>query len=109
MASEAVSEEATGFSAGRQALATLDDILRAKPTADPQLFSNCTQGLSTLRDHLIAEQRTTPPTPADRTRLAHVNAIISVVLAGHFPLGPIPWDELGKARAWLQAVLDRPD
>jgi hypothetical protein len=33
-----------------------------------------------------------------------LNGIISMVLAGHFPLGEVPWEELELARSWLAAL-----
>ena len=83
-----------GSSHGAEALACLDKILAQEPEPEPSLFSHATQHLSAFRDSLIADK-------APRTRLEHVNAVISVVMAGHFPLGKVPWPELHKARDWL--------
>ena len=83
--------------AGAEALACLDAILAKEPEPDPALFSHATRHLSAFRDALIAQQ-------ASRARLEHVNAVISVVMAGHFPLGKVPWPELHKARDWLAAA-----
>jgi len=33
-----------------------------------------------------------------RERLTHLNGVLSVVLAGHFPLDDVPWDEIDRAR-----------
>jgi hypothetical protein len=96
---------AGGPDAGHRALSHLDALLLKAPRADSTLFSYCTQCLAVLRDELIAAHRAGTPSAEARTRLAHVNAIISVVMAGHFPLGPVPWDELRKARSWLADVL----
>ncbi len=82
---------------GEQALICLDEILAGEPKTDQSLFSKCAENLSALRNRMIADR-------ADRTSLEHVNATISVVMAGHFPLGQIPWGELHKARAWLDAI-----
>ncbi len=86
---------------GEDALAILDRILAQQPKPDKNLFSRCTEKLAALRDAMIANQ-------ADRTGLDHVNAVISIVMAGHFPLGPVPWDELRLARDWLATVVGRP-
>jgi hypothetical protein len=90
---------------GHQALALLDRILSQAPDPDASLFSPCTISLVALREAMIAERRRTGYTAEQNRRLEHVNAIISVVMAGHFPLGPIPWKELKKARAWLKDLL----
>jgi hypothetical protein len=36
----------------------------------------------------------------------HLNGVISVVLAGNFPLGDVPWGELDKARDWLRDLVE---
>ncbi len=82
---------------GREALAALDAALAQRPRKDHASLSRATTCLCAFRDDLIAEGRGGRPSP-DVTRL---NAIISVVLAGHFPLGSVPWDELVLARGWL--------
>ncbi len=79
--------------AGRTALAALDAILAQEPEPDPGLFSKATRCLSLYRDGLIESGR--------RTHLERVNAVISIVMAGHFPLGPVPWAELHNVRGWL--------
>ena len=80
------------------ALQRLDEILAQQPKPEQHLYAYCTACLAALRDRMIAER-------ADRAQLAHVNAVISVVMAGHFPLGPVPWDELRRARGWLAELV----
>ncbi len=79
--------------AGAVALAALDTILAQEPEPDHDLFSKSLHCLSVFRNSLI--------TSGQRGELEHVNAVISVVMAGHFPLGKLPWEELHKARGWL--------
>lgn len=86
------------------ALAELDKALAAKPHVEGHTLSAAASELSLLRDRLAARQREIGPSPDSRRRLEHVNAVISVVLAGHFPLGNVPWAELEKARLWLAAL-----
>ncbi len=78
---------------GKVALAALDTILAQEPEPDQDLFSKSIHCLSVFRNALIAS--------GQRAHLEHVNAVISVVMAGHFPLGKLPWAELHKARGWL--------
>ncbi len=87
MASDAASDP------GAAALDKLDRVLAGKPKADGQLLSEVAQSLAVYRNQLAAR--------ADRHSLDHVNAVMSIVLAAHFPLGPVPWDEVEKARGWL--------
>jgi hypothetical protein len=89
----------------RQALVEFDKATADKPRTDGQAFSAACEHLCRVRDELARQQRQAGATPASRKRLEHVNAIISVILAGHFPLGGVPWDELTKARAWLAGLV----
>ena len=91
---------------GREALAELDLALAAKPHAEGHTFSMAALHLSELRDRMAAEQRERGADAESRRRLEHVNAVISVVLAGHFPLGAVPWAELQKARGWLADLVE---
>jgi hypothetical protein len=84
---------ASDMTPGHAALAGLDTVLAERPHADGHKLSAVTHDLSVFRNGLIAGGHT--------QRLGHVNAVISIVLATHFPLGGIPWEELEKARAWL--------
>jgi hypothetical protein len=91
----------TAKSHSAAALAELDKVLDAKPHVDGHTLSVATQQLSALRDKMATQQRNIGPTPDSRRRLEHINAVISVVLAVHFPSGSVPWPELQKARNWL--------
>jgi hypothetical protein len=85
----------------QEALAAIDEAAAQQPKLDGAQFSRATLHLSAERDAMAAAQRAAGATAESRRRLEHINAIISVVLACHFPLGAIPWHELEKARAWL--------
>lgn len=90
---------------GREALAAFDEILREKPKADGHLFSQAARNMAAYRDAMIEQHPGHGRTATQRQQLEHVNAIISVVLAGHFPLGSVPWPEIEAARSWLAEVL----
>jgi hypothetical protein len=90
----------------RTALAELDKALAAKPRVDGHTLSAVAHSLSLLRDSIAMRQREVGQTQDSRRRLEHVNAVISVVLGVHFPLGSVPWDELEKARDWLSRLAD---
>ena len=94
--------------AGREALVALDEVLRERPHAEGQTFTKVTELLAQYRNVMTARHRREPPGPVERRRLEHVNAVISVVLGGHFPLGSVPWREIEKAREWLAAIVDEP-
>jgi hypothetical protein len=87
-----------------KALSSLDQALSGKPVVDGQAFSAATYQLCKVRDDLARQQREEGPSEASRKRLERVNGVISVVLAGHFPIGAVPWDELDRARGWLADI-----
>ena len=82
----------------RDALAAVDKALAERPHKEGHTFSVAARSL-------CAGSRQPEPREKDdplrRRWLGHINAVISVVLAGHFPLGSVPWDEIAKARGWL--------
>ena len=90
---------------GHQALALIDQALAKQPKKDDHVLSQATICLAEFRDRLVAEWRERGIDAAQRTQLEHVNAVISVVLGIHFPLGEIPWPELHKARGWLAGAV----
>lgn len=90
---------------GRAALAAIDRALEHRPEKDGHDFSDAAKHLAQLRDAIITEHRDAPPSAAARERLARLNAVLSVVLGGHFPLGGIPWPEIERARGWLADLL----
>ena len=91
---------------GRQALQHFSRILEQKPTKDDHELSRATLCLSKFRKELIDIQAGAVASQQDRERLSHLNAIISVVMGMHFPLGAPPWDELAKADAWLKDLVE---
>ena len=82
----------------RAALAVVDQALAERPHKEGHTFSAAARSLCVLRDTLSARQK---DDLLRRLWLERINAVISVILAGHFPLGSVPWDEIAKARAWL--------
>ena len=81
----------------REALAAVDQALAERPHKEGHTFSAAARHLCAIRDALLDQA----PSDGRRRQLDHVNAVISVVLAGHFPLGAVPWRELELARGWL--------
>lgn len=85
------------------ALRLIDKLLAERPERVGHDFSEATRWVAAYRDELIADWRRTGM-EADRQRVAAVNGVLSVVLAGHYPLGAIPWPQLEKARNALAEV-----
>ncbi len=80
-------------------------VLEQRPFKDDHEISRATRCLAAFREALIHVQRTHESTGADRERLARLNAIVSVVMAMHFPVGDAPWGEFEKARTWLEGLV----
>lgn len=83
--------------AGTRALDALDRVLAKQPHADKAILSEATKSLSTFRNELAAGP--------DRVALGRANAVMSMVLAAHFPLGDVPWDGVAQARGWLAELV----
>ncbi len=91
--------------AGAQALAALDKALAERPHKDGHAFRRATEHLCVFRQEVIEALESDRAAPGGRERLERVNSIISVALAGNFPLGDVPWQEIEKARGWLASIL----
>lgn len=92
---------------GRKALQHLARVLEQKPTKDDHELSLLTQCLAPFREELIARNRSDAPSHEARECLMHLNAIVSVVMAMHFPIGQPPWEEFAKAQGWLSRLVER--
>ena len=92
---------------GHKALAHVKRILEQRPKKDDHELSFATQCLAEFRENLIGLQRPGPSGERDRECLSHLNAIISVVMGMHFPLGNAPWGEFEKAQGWLEDLVHK--
>ena len=88
---------------GHLALEALDRALTHRPDRDGDAFSDATEQLCRFRDVMIADTR--EGEEAHRAHLGRLNAIISAVLAGHFPLGKTPWPEVETAVGALRELM----
>ena len=93
--------EAPCDAAGVEALQKIDAVLAARPQKDDYVISDAARALSAYRETLIP----LADTATGRDRLETLNAVLSVVLGAHYPLGETPWAELEKARGWLAELL----
>lgn len=82
---------------GEHALQLIDKLLAERPDRVGHDFSETTRNLVAYRGELTATYRRTKA-ETDLKRLGCVNGVISVIVGGHFPLGPVPWPEIEKAR-----------
>ncbi len=90
---------------GQAALTVMDQVLAERPAKEGHKLTDITQKLCVYRDGLIARARAGGEDA--RRDLEHVNAVLSIVAAIHFPLGTIPWTELEGARGWLADLVAR--
>lgn len=89
----------------QRALELLDKLLAERPERVGHDFSAATRYLAAFRDQLAVAWRRTQD-PADRRRLYEVNAVLSVIVGGHYPLGPVPWQAIQSARDAFAQVLE---
>jgi formate dehydrogenase major subunit len=85
-------------------LAAIDKLLAEKPEKVGHDFSEATRRLTAWREDFITRWRATG-NDEDRRRVGQINAAISVIVGGQFPLGSVPWEEIGKAREMLGALV----
>lgn len=90
---------------GREALAQMDAVLARKPEKDGHALAQATRCLAEYRDAITPADLGRAP-PPERERLGRVNAILSLVMALHFPIGEPPWDDFQAARDWLAGLLE---
>jgi hypothetical protein len=88
----------------RNAISALDRLLTEHPENPERAFIEATQSLVRLRDRLIAMKREAPLDDAARDRLRHTNSVISVLMAGHYPVEGIRWDCIKQARDALSVT-----
>jgi hypothetical protein len=89
-----------------EALAAIDRLLVERPEKVGHDFSEATRRLVALREHCVSRWRETQ-SEADRRNLERVNAAISVIVGGQFPLGSVPWPTIGKVRDDLSDLVVR--
>ena len=87
-----------------QALAGLDRAMAARPRLDGQAFTEATQAICAYRDALRVQGRETPGDLDLRRSLKAANLAVTLLLAGHFPLGETPWAELEGLHQHLEAM-----
>jgi formate dehydrogenase major subunit len=91
----------------QDALAAVDKLLADRPQHIGQDFSEATRRLTALREHCIARWRETK-SEVDRRRLERVNAALSVIIGGQFPLGSVQWDSIECVRRDLGQLARTP-
>lgn len=91
--------------AAKAAMRMLDKIVAEKPEKNGHDFSEAVRCLTAFREALIAERRAADVPSAPHERLARLNAVISAVVGGHFPIGAVPWKSVEAARGSFGELL----
>ncbi len=91
---------------GPDALHAVEKLLADRPDKIGHDFSEATRRLTAYRDALIARWRQTRA-DEDRRSLERANAVLSVIVGGHFPLGPVPWSHIERARDELAELVSK--
>lgn len=85
----------------RAAIVALDDLLKKHPQNIERDIITATRALVHLRDRLIAMRRAS--FDSGQT-LEHTKAVLSVLMAGHYPIEGMRWDCIKQARDALAGL-----
>lgn len=89
----------------QDAVAKLSNLLRNHPAEPAEELTEAVRCVVALRDRMIEMRRRGTMTPGQDQRLRQVNAVISAIVAGEFPLMGIRWKRIEGARDLLKEVL----
>ncbi len=88
----------------KASLEALDRAIAARPHRDGQAFAEATKPMCAYRDELRHALRAAPDDLSIRRRLKAANLAVTLMLAGHFPLGDMPWSQIEALRDHLEAM-----
>jgi hypothetical protein len=80
-----------------EVLAAFDRLLAEQPERVSHGFSDATRKLTAFRAEAIAGLREAPSASGE-ARLERLNAVLSILVGTHYPLGAPNWDQLQQAR-----------
>jgi hypothetical protein len=89
----------------RDAVAKLDHVLRSHPAEIAQELTDAVRCVVMLRDNMIERRDRGGRSPERDRRLGQVNAVISAIVAGEFPLMGVRWQRIEGARDLLRRIL----
>ena len=81
-----------------EVLARLDKLLSDRPHRIGHDFSEATRCLTALREQIVGHLRAGNAPPGAAERLARLNAVLSVLVGTHYPVGAPKWPHLQRAR-----------
>ena len=89
---------------GVAALHAIDKLLADRPDKVGHDFSEATRCVTAFRDELVEAWRASR-SEDNRKRMVLANAVLSVIVGGHYPLGGIPWQHIENARKELVTLV----
>ena len=84
-----------------------DRALASPPKVDGHAMTEATEAVCAYRDDLRRRLREAPDDTGARGRLRSTNLIVSLLLAGHYPLGETPWEALHAVPGLLDSLAER--
>jgi hypothetical protein len=87
-----------------QAIEAVDRILAHRPKLDGYAFTDATKAVCDYRDTLRHARRAGKAEIGDAKRLDDCNMAITLLMAGHFPLGETPWEQVEGVRSHLDRM-----
>jgi hypothetical protein len=87
----------------QRARAALERAMSARPHLDGHALTEATTCVCQYRDDLRKAVRSDPGDSGGRDRLAAANLAVTLLMAGHYPLGETPWAQMEQ----LGGLLDR--
>jgi hypothetical protein len=87
-----------------QAIEAVDRALAHRPRIDGTAFTEATKAVCIYRDRIRDGLREHKADPGDEQRLADSNLALTLLTAGHFPLGGVPWEQIEGVRHHLCAM-----
>lgn len=89
----------------QEAVAKLDYLLRNHPAEMAEELSDAVRCVVALRDSMIEHRDRAGRSSEQDSQLQKVNAVISAIVAGEFPLIGVRWKRIEGARDLLKQVL----
>ncbi|HET6466774.1 MAG TPA: hypothetical protein VFG43_00195 [Geminicoccaceae bacterium] len=88
------------------AVAALDRVIDERPAEEHEYLVEAVRCLNRLRDRMIERRRAGDTSRHLRDRLDRINAILSVVVGGQYPLVGVRWERVQHARDTLRQLLE---
>ena len=108
MASEVADKQVDKGTEGSRALSFIDAAIAERPHKDDYKLAAAVENICAWRRDMIGKREAGTWDDVAERKLGTLNGVLSLVLAVHFPLGPVRWHELEGARTALAGLVERP-